>query len=205
MRKLYSKLEGRQSPFYGSGGTITANPAYPMGGQNTHITVIVSNYGDQPATNVRLKISFNDWGVTFSGWQEISTVIIPSIPAGGTATAAADYVFQHRTHTCLEALIVGSDQNDDPNDDRGQINLEVINAGETFSYAVPVRNDGNQPLQFLVLGHCKDAAGTVPHDCPKIEKIVAAKVDLNEVVLKLTDAARRRSFFSVVLLTDPPF
>jgi hypothetical protein len=60
MRKLYSKLEGRQSPFYGSGGTITVNPAYPMVGQNTHITVIVSNYGDQPATNVRLKISFND-------------------------------------------------------------------------------------------------------------------------------------------------
>jgi hypothetical protein len=141
------------------------------------------------------------------GWQEISTVLIPSIPAGGTATAEADYVFQHRTHTCLEALIVGSDQNDDPNDDRGQINLEVINASETFSYAVPVRNDGNQPLQLLLLGHCKDAAGTVQQllkllgaDLP-----LAAKVDLNEVVLKLTDAARRRSFFSVVLLTDPPF
>ncbi len=160
-------------PFYGSGGTITASPAYPIVGENAHIAVIVGNSGDQPATNVRLKISFNDWGVTFMGWQEITTVTIPSIPAGGTATATADYVFQHRTHTCLEALIVGSDQNDDPNDDRGQINLEVINAGETFSYGVPVRNDGNQPLQLLLLGRCKDAAGTPKHDCPDVAKQVA--------------------------------
>jgi hypothetical protein len=159
-------------PFYGSGGTITANPSYPIVGENTHLTVQVGNSGDQPATNVRVKVSFNDWGITFMGWQEIGTVVIPSIPAGGTATAETDYIFQHRTHTCLEALIVGANQDDDLNDDRGQINLEVINAGETFSYNVPVRNEGDQPLQLLLLGRCKDAAGAAPHKCADLAKQV---------------------------------
>jgi hypothetical protein len=161
-------------PFYGSGGTITATPAYPIVGENTHIQVTVGNNGDQPASTVQVKVSFNDWGVTFMGWQEIGTVVIPSIPAGGTATADFNYVFQNRTHTCLEALIVGADQNDDGNDDRGQINLEVINAGETFSYGVPVQNNGDVPLHLRLLGHCKDqdAAGTPGKGCREIAKEV---------------------------------
>jgi len=163
-------------PFYGSGGVITATPHYPIVGENTHLAVTVSNTGDQPATNVRVKISYNDWGVTFMGWQEISTVVIPSIAPNGTATAEADYIFQNRTHTYVEALIVGADQNDDPNDDRGQINLEVINAGETFSYNIPIRNNGDQPLNLLLLGHCQgNANGTVKHECPDIPEKVAVQ------------------------------
>lgn len=160
-------------PFYGY-GAIVANPAYPIVGQNTVITITVSNSGTSPATNVQVKASFNDWGVTFMGWQEIGTATIPAIPAGGTATATFNYTFQNRTHTCLEALIVGADENSDPNDDRGQINLEVINAGETFSYGVPVVNNGDAPLDILVVGHCRDAGG-VPGQgdrCPRIEEVV---------------------------------
>jgi hypothetical protein len=139
-------------PFYGY-GAIVANPSFPIVGENAVITVTVSNTGSSAASNVQLKLSFNDWGVTFMGWQEIGTQTIASIPAGGTATATFNYVFQNRTHTCLEALIVGADENTDPNDDRGQINLEVIHAGETFSYGVPVVNNGDQPRDVLVQVH----------------------------------------------------
>lgn len=168
-------------PFYGSGGVITATPAYPIVGENTHIAVTVGNNGSQAAANVRVKISFNDWGVTFSGWQEIGTITIPTIPAGGSALAEIDYVFQQRTHTCLEALIVGADQNDDPNDDRGQINLEVINAGETFSYWVPIVNNGDAPLDLLLMGHCKGADGTAD------QAQVRCKEDVDRVHLEPGD------------------
>ncbi|HNQ88122.1 MAG TPA: CARDB domain-containing protein [Verrucomicrobiota bacterium] len=164
-----------QVPFYGW-GSITATPAYPIVGENTHIQVVVGNTGDEPASNVQVQVSFNDWGVTFSGWQSIGTVIIPSIPAGGTATAEFDHVFQNQAHTCLEALIVGANQNDDLNDDRGQINLEVIHAGDSFTYDVPVRNDGDAPLDLLVLGRCqiKDAGGVVDgaHPCKEVVEVV---------------------------------
>lgn len=158
-------------PFYGY-GAIVANPAYPVVGETAVITVTVSNTGSAPATNVQVKLSFNDWGVTFMGWQEIGTQTIPSIPAGGTATATFNYAFQNRAHTCLEALIVGADENADPNDDRGQINLEVIGAGETFSYGVPIRNEGDVPLDILVKGHC-ERDGTVPDNgCRPIEEVI---------------------------------
>ncbi len=140
-------------PFYGY-GAIVANPSFPIAGENAVITVTVGNPGSSAATNVQVKLSFNDWGVTFFGWQEIGTQTIASIPAGGTATATFNFVFQNRAHTCLEALIVGADENSDPNDDRGQINLEVIHAGETFSYGVPVVNNGDAPLDLLV--HVRD-------------------------------------------------
>jgi hypothetical protein len=175
-------------PFYGSGGTITADPAYPIVGENTHLEVVVSNNGDADALSVQVKASLNDWGVTFSGWQEIGTVTIPSITAGGTAIAEFDYVFQNRAHTCLEALIIGADQNDDVNDDRGQINLEVINSGETFSYGVPIRNHGDAPLDLLVAGRCEGQDGAVRFDCkgiaqevhlePGEEVIVPVELDL---------------------------
>lgn len=171
-------------PFYGSAGVITATPAYPIVGENTHIAVVVSNNGSQPASNVEVKISFNDWGVTFSGWQEIGTVLIPSIPAGGTATAEINHVFQNRTHTCLEAVIIGADNNDDVNDDRGQINLEVIHAGETFSYWVPIVNNENVPLDLLIAGHCQIGGGIgdlVPVHCK--EELERVRLEPGEEIL----------------------
>ena len=148
--------------------TIVATPHYPIVGEEAKIEVVVTNPGDAPASNVQVKISFNDWGVTFQGWQEIDTVTVPSIPAGGSVTVETFHVFETRTHTCLEALIVGAVENTDINDDRGQINLEVINTGETFSWNVPVVNNGDQPLHLLVVGMCKpgDPAGTANGAAP---------------------------------------
>lgn len=140
-------------PFYGW-GAIVATPSYPIVGEQANITVRVDNTGDAEATNVRVKLSYNDWGVTFFGWQEIGEVTIPSIAAGGTFTASFDYVFENAAHTCLEALVTGSDADDNENDNRGQINLEIINVGDTFDYWVPIVNEGDEPIQVLVVPHC---------------------------------------------------
>lgn len=134
-------------------GQIVANPHYPIVGETATISATISNGGTAPATNVQVKLSFNDWGVTFNGWQQMGTTqIIPVIAPGASVTVSVTHVFQSRTHTCIEALIVGADQNDDLTDDRGQINLEVVNSGETFSYDVPVVNNGPGALDAGVNG-----------------------------------------------------
>lgn len=173
-------------------GEIVATPHYPIVGQTATIQVRISNDGDAPATNVQVKVSFNDWGVTFQGWQQIGSVqTIASIPAGGTATVTVTNVFQNKTHTCLEALIVGADQDTDPNDDRGQINLEVINAGDSFGYDVPVGNNGNHPVNLVLEGQAAGGANGVAVPvkldkrnlalAPGEEKPVHVEVDLSGV------------------------
>lgn len=150
-----------QIPFYGGNGSIIATPHYPIVGETAAIQVVVGNSGDAAAANVQVKVSFNDWGVTFQGWQEMGTVTIPLIPAGGSETVTVNHVFETRTHTCVEATIVGADENINPNDDRGQINLEVIHSGETFSYGVPIRNNGDEPVALLICGQAIRADGQI--------------------------------------------
>lgn len=143
-------------------GEIVATPHYPIVGQTATIQVRITNDGDAVANNVQVKVSFNDWGVTFQGWQQIGAIqTIPSIPAGGTATVTVTNVFQNKTHTCLEALIVGSSEDTDPNDDRGQINLEVINSGDTFGYDVPVANNGDHAVNLQIKGEAMGGANGV--------------------------------------------
>lgn len=158
-------------PFYG-GGTIVATPHYPIVGEATRIDVTVGNPGDAAATHVQVRISFNDWGVTFNGWQEIGTVTLDTIPAGGTATATVEHVFLSPTHTCVEAIIVAADEDTEPSDNRGQINLEVLHAGDTFSYDVPIRNEGDAPIQVAIRGGCagRDAAGQPDERCQGIKE-----------------------------------
>ncbi len=166
-------------------GTIVATPHYPIVGETAKIAVLVTNPGDAVATGVQVKVSFNDWGVTFMGWQEIDTVPAPPIPAGGSVTVEVNHAFVSRTHTCVEAIVVGATENTNPDDDRGQINLEVVNAGETFSWDVPVVNNGDQPLHLLVVGHCKgaDSAG-VPgqHGCREDVKDVILEAGAEAVI-----------------------
>lgn len=152
--------------FYGY-GEIVPDPNPAIVNETTHISVTVHNLGNEEATNVQVKLSFNDWGVTFQGWQEIGVVTVPSIPAGGAAVAEYEYVFENRAHTCLEALIVSADENDDPNNDRGQINMEVVNAGESFQFYVPIVNNGREDLALLVHGECdrQDPTGAVAGRC----------------------------------------
>ena len=159
--------------FYGY-QDIVADPSPAIANENTHITVTVSNLGDTPATNVMVKLSFNDWGVTFQGWQEIDVVSIPSIPAGGTEEAEFDFVFENRAHTCLEALIVSADVDTNSNNNRGQINMEVVNAGESFEYYVPIVNNGDEDLLLQVRGEClhQGPVGVVAGRCRPIDELV---------------------------------
>lgn len=108
----------------------------------------------------------------------------PGLCAGLTATATFNYVFQNRTHTCLEALIVGADENTDPNDDRGQINLEVVNAGETFSYGVPIANNGGAQV-FAEEGFFDRKAKKV---LPKLD--AATKTAIEGALRQLVDCDR---------------
>jgi hypothetical protein len=140
-------------------GAITAAPHYPIPGELTRIAVIVTNTGDAPASNVQVKLSHSDWGLSLQGWQEIKTIAVPSIPAGGEVTVQTDFDFQSRTHSCLEARIVGADQNADPNDDRSQLNLETMHAGEKFAWRVPLTNKGEKPLSLQVVASCKGKDG----------------------------------------------
>lgn len=134
-------------------GQIVADPHYPIVDETATIAVTVHNDGPDPATNVQVKLSFNDWGVTFMGWQQMgATQVIPFIPPGGSAVASVTHVFRNRAHTCVEALIVGADSNTNLTDDRGQINLEVINSTDSFAYDVPVVNNGEGPLAVRING-----------------------------------------------------
>jgi len=135
-------------------GQIVATPHFPIVGETATISVSIRNNGTAPATNVQVKLSFNDWGVTFFGWQQLGTTqTIAVIPPGESAIASVTHVFANRAHTCVEALVLSSDGgNTDPNDDRGQINLEVIDTGDNFGYDVPVVNNGEGPLNAAVNG-----------------------------------------------------
>lgn len=204
-------------PFYGW-GSIIATPSSPIAGEEAHIAVYVTNAGDTDATNVKVKLSFNDWGVTFWGWQEIGEITVPSIAAGGVTAVDFYHTFVTRTHTCLEVLITAADADDNLTDNRGQINLEVINAGgDVFDYNVPIVNNGDEPIQVAVQAHCGgDAAGgqNPGGECPVIlregvfelnpgeEILVPVRVDLRGVlpggqVIVIVDAFN--------LLADNPF
>jgi len=151
---------------------IMPNPNPAIAGENTHISVTVSNQGAAAATNVAVQLSFNDWGVTFMGWQPIGVETVASIAPGGTAVVEFDYVFATRAHTCLEALILSADENDNLANDRGQINMEVINAGETFDYYVPVVNNGDVDLLLHIQGECAGRGpdgGDVPARCQPVQ------------------------------------
>ncbi len=169
---------------------IVATPSPAIVDETTDITVMVSNLGDAPATNVVVKLSFNDWGVTFQGWQEIGTVTIPTVnPGVNTASADFGYVFENRAHTCLEALIVSADENTNLNNDRGQINLEVVNAGENFDYGVPIVNNGDEDIMVdirLLPGECvlrQDPAVGVDRQCEPIGNPIREIVPAGEEIV----------------------
>ncbi len=140
-------------PFYGYNAIVPSpNPA--IVNQNTSIAVSVENDGDATATNVGVAVNYNDWGVTFSGWQPIGTANIPSIAAAATETTSFNFTFLNRAHTCVEAIITGASENGNIDDDRGQINLEVVDSAGSFQYDVPVRNRGAGPRIVDVGGEC---------------------------------------------------
>mmetsp|Transcript_27225 Transcript_27225/g.55571 ORF Transcript_27225/g.55571 Transcript_27225/m.55571 type:complete len:432 (-) Transcript_27225:57-1352(-) len=134
-------------PFYGY-GAIVANPSSPIAGQATTVTVTVQNDGTSKALDVAVTLSFNDWGASFFGWQEIGTQVV-DVEGGGEVTLSFTHVFLNRAHTCLEAKITdwnAAAGNTATNDDRGQINLEVLQCDGDCGFSVPIMNGGEKEI-----------------------------------------------------------
>lgn len=62
------------------------------------------NTGDADADGVEVALSWNDYGLMFSGWQLIETQHT-SIPAGGEVGLSYKYTFASRAHVSILAEI----------------------------------------------------------------------------------------------------
>ena len=96
----------------------SADPGFPMYGNfaimpdsfpgivgvNTDIDVLLLNYGASATTGAEVELSFNDWGVTYQGWQPIGTMSY-DVLANNNLQQTFSHVFQSRAHTCLQAVI----------------------------------------------------------------------------------------------------
>ncbi len=135
---------------------ITVNPNPAVTYANTHIDVEIENNGANAASGIHVLLSYNDWGLSFNGWQPIDTeVVSTSLQPATSAVVGFDHVFLGAAHTCLQAKITQVDAGGNTiiSDDSAQLNLEVINVhgdgkGDA-SFAVPLRNDGNKPIEVL--------------------------------------------------------
>jgi len=133
-------------PVYGH-LAIKPEPSPGMVGEVNEITMLVQNFGAAAAMDVVVKLSFNDWGVTFQGWQEIGTVTISEIGGSASVSEVLTHVFENRAHTCLQAEIIstGGDNADDGND-RTQINWEVVHAEEVLNMLIPFGNAAEEDV-----------------------------------------------------------
>lgn len=54
---------------------ITVNPNPAIVYQNTHIDVKIGNSGANNAFGITVDLAFNDWGLSFNGWQPIGSQV----------------------------------------------------------------------------------------------------------------------------------
>ncbi len=54
---------------------ITVNPNPAVVYQNTHIDVSIGNSGANNAFGITVDLAFNDWGLSFNGWQPIGSQV----------------------------------------------------------------------------------------------------------------------------------
>mmetsp|Transcript_105689 Transcript_105689/g.158207 ORF Transcript_105689/g.158207 Transcript_105689/m.158207 type:complete len:369 (+) Transcript_105689:1-1107(+) len=136
-----------------------ADPGFPPGpfaimpdsfpgivGINTDIDVLLLNYGNTDTT-AEVELSFNDWGVTYMGWQPIGTMPF-TLLANDNDRKTFSHTFANRAHTCLQAVVTdpGTGGNDNENNDRTQINWEVVHADEDYDMWVPFGNGADEEI-----------------------------------------------------------
>lgn len=121
-------------------GTIVVGTNPPVVGNDTVISVTVTNAGVNTATDVELLLFVNDWGITFGGWNEIGSQTVTELPAGESVTVAFTHIFPNRARTSLLARIadVGSGGNTDTSDDVAQMSLRVASAEAVSVQTVPL-------------------------------------------------------------------
>eukprot|EP00961_Rhodomonas_salina_P285137 3852995-Rhodomonas_salina.1 len=126
---------------------IRPDPSPGIVDELNQITVLTMNYGGSDATGVEVELNYNDWGVTYHGWQTIGTTVV-DIPANGNVEHVFEHIFENRAHTCLEVKVlnVASGGNDATFNDRTQINWEVVNAGEDVYIYIPFGNGADEEI-----------------------------------------------------------
>jgi len=140
-----------------------ADPAFPVGfdrffairpehfpaivGINSEIEVLMLNHGNADTTGAVVELSMNDWGVTYGGWQPMSTLTY-DVLAGNNAVQSFNHVFPSRAHVCLRARITnpGTGGNSNPWNDITQVNLQVLNAGEAYTLFIPFGNAADEEI-----------------------------------------------------------
>lgn len=89
------------------------------------------------------------------------------------------HVFENRGHHCLEAKIASvSGGNEVTTDDRGQINLETVFAGDSTTVDIPVRNNGEKEVRlqgFRLM--CPAKPGMALEDINQARKLVPCPDD----------------------------
>mmetsp|Transcript_5809 Transcript_5809/g.13923 ORF Transcript_5809/g.13923 Transcript_5809/m.13923 type:complete len:587 (+) Transcript_5809:128-1888(+) len=135
-------------PVYGN--LVIVPDSFPgIVGVNTDIDVRAFNYGTQASSSFEVELSYNDWGVTYQGWQSLGTLpysAATGIPAPGNEMKTFSHVFANRAHTCLQAQILNAADNMDTSNDRTQINWEVVHADEDYHMWVPFGNAANEDI-----------------------------------------------------------
>jgi len=148
MLSLCVTVNSTADPGFTWPGTYIIRPDPSPGIVNdvNEITVLTLNHGTTES-EVNIQLSYNDWGVTYKGWQEIGTYTY-DIPANGNAEHVFTHIFETRAHVCLEAKVlnVSSGGNSDTTNDRTQINWEVVNVGDTINIYVPFGNGADEEI-----------------------------------------------------------
>lgn len=129
---------------------IRPDPTPGIVGDVNDIHVTAFNGGNADTTNLEIVLSYNDWGVTYMGWQEIGRANIASLDAQNYAERTLQHVFNNRAHICLEAKYsstgVGTGGNTNTWNDRTQINWEVVYADESTYVYVPFGNGADEDI-----------------------------------------------------------
>ena len=129
---------------------IRPDPSPGIVGDVNDIHVTAFNDGNVDTTNLEIILSYNDWGITYMGWQEIGRANIDSLPAKNYAERTLQHVFDNRGHVCLEAKYsssgLGSGGNTVTWNDRTQINWEVVYADEDVFIYIPFGNGDDEDI-----------------------------------------------------------
>lgn len=74
IREIATRLANPRIDGYGY-QAITVNPNPAVVFQNTHIDVKIGNSGANSASGITVDLAFNDWGLSFNGWQPIGSQV----------------------------------------------------------------------------------------------------------------------------------
>lgn len=137
------------NPGFPSYFAITPENTPGVQGVPTDIDAWTFNYGSDPVTDVKIELSHSGWGMGYAGWVPIGTTTF-DLAAGANYQHTFTHTFDFAAHACLQVVIVdpGSGGNTDTNDDRVQINWDVISADDAqeIDLYIPFGNGADEEI-----------------------------------------------------------